>query len=64
MSNGTPVLFSLVGYPPQEVPGGIPATNDAGGSMPVEANYTIPPALWMFVFLVVGYVGLRMLMED
>lgn len=61
---GSPVMFSLAGYPPQEAGGGIPTTNDAGGSGPVAQSYTIPPAVWMFVFLVVGYVGLRLLMED
>ncbi len=64
MANGTPVMFALTGYPPSEVPGGVPSTNDAGGSLPAQASYVIPPVVWMFVFLVVGYVGLRMMMED
>jgi len=26
--------------------------------------YAIPPAVWMFAFLIVGYLGLRYLLED
>lgn len=33
-------------------------------SAAVETAYKIPPIVWMVVFLVVGYVGLRWVMED
>lgn len=43
---------------------GVPVTNDMGGATGLQAaNYKIPPALWMVIFLVIGYVGLRMLLE-
>ena len=31
---------------------------------PAQASYKIPPAFWMIAFLVIGYFGLRMLLED
>lgn len=29
-----------------------------------QADYKIPPIVWMFAFLLVGYFGLRMILED
>ncbi len=31
---------------------------------PNQAAYKIPPAVWMIVFLIGGYLGLRWVMED
>ena len=37
----------------------------SGESKPAPATaYTIPPVVWMIVFLAVGYFGLRWIMED
>jgi len=33
-------------------------------SSPVAVIYKIPPAVWVVVFLVIGYVGIRAVMED
>lgn len=44
---------------------GIPKANDLGGAT-AAAGFTsqkVPPAVWMIVFLVVGYVGLRLLLD-
>lgn len=30
----------------------------------METAYRIPPVIWMIVFLVVGYIGVRWVMED
>lgn len=57
------VALSIPGYG-QGLGIGIPATNDLGGTAATQAvNYRIPPAVWMVVFLVLGYVGLRMILE-
>lgn len=29
-----------------------------------QSTYKIPPIVWMFVFLLIGYFGLRMILED
>lgn len=66
MNNVNPVMFQL--------PGGVNSTvnpdnnngfdSPGGESKPVMSAYKIPPAIWMIVLLVVGYVGLRYVMED
>lgn len=33
-------------------------------STAVEAAYKVPPAVWCVVFLIVGYIGIRWIMED
>ncbi len=59
----TPVTIFIPGYS-AGVAGDIPATNNAGGSAVFGMQTDdMPPVIWMFVFLVVGYVGLRMLLE-
>lgn len=58
-----PVMLNLQGYAPQQetlVPVGEAAGPAAGESV----IYKIPPAVWILVFLLVGYVGMRYVMED
>lgn len=65
--NTTPFSFQIVGYPPTHgIDAGVPSVNDAGvaGELATAQNFKIPPVIWMFVFLVVGYLGLRMLLEE
>ena len=65
-ANQTPFSFALVGYPPDNISAPVPSVNDAGaaGALTTLESYTIPPVVWMFIFLAVGYVGLRMLLEE
>ncbi len=57
------VALDIPGYA-QGLNPGIPATNDVGASAGLQsANYKIPPVVWMIAFLVIGYVGLRMMLE-
>lgn len=59
------VTVSIPGYAPG-LAGKVPDTNDAGAvqAAPATGSFRIPPVVWMFIFLVVGYVGLRMILED
>lgn len=52
--------FTLPGY---DVPDAHPVeiTNDSQRAQPA---YTIPLVVWMFVFLLVGYLGVRWILED
>ncbi len=34
------------------------------GAVNKAGSYTIQPAVWMILFLAVGYIGLRWIMED
>lgn len=52
--------FTLPGY---ETPDAIPASAETNDREVVE-TYKIPPAVWMIFFLVSGYLGLRLIMED
>jgi hypothetical protein len=57
-----PVLLDMPGYNP---PG--PTFNSPDDSvnmgMSTAGAYKIPPAIWPIVFLVVAYLGLRLIME-
>lgn len=59
------VSVAIPGYAPG-LAGKIPAnTNDMGATSTAATQVLrIPPVVWMFVFLVVGYLGLKMLLED
>ncbi len=52
-----PVMLDLQGYGNQEE-GFIEE-----GKAPAVA-YKIPPVVWMIVFLIAGYLGMRFVMED
>ena len=61
-----PVLFSLPGLNQNT-----DSNNSGFNSAPAQAGedgdlmpYKIPPALWMIVFIIIGYVGIRWIMED
>lgn len=65
MTTTSPVMF--------RVPGGIndkPAPevqafeSPEGDSKPVGSAYSIPPVVWVLVFLIGGYLGVRWIMED
>lgn len=57
------VTVQIPGYAPG-LAGSIPAVKENGSmGTPETAALRIPPVVWMFVFLIVGYVGLRMLLE-
>ena len=58
------VAIEIPGYGVGLGNAGVPATNVAGGAVQQQAKYSFPPVGWMFVFLIVGYVGLRLVMED
>lgn len=58
----TIVTFDVPGYG-EGLHVGVPKTNDMGGNIGVSQNYKIPPAIWMIVFIVGAYIGLRMLMD-
>lgn len=55
-------MVNLPGYG-DSVPNAIPIVDSAGGQQPAPV-YKIPPVVWPFVFLIVGYLGIRMLIED
>lgn len=52
--------FMLPGY---DIPDALPA-EVANDNQTKATAYKIPPVIWMIFFLVVGYVGLRMVLED
>jgi hypothetical protein len=60
--------FQVPGYA-EGLQVGVPTTNDLGGKATAgtpntsAATTAFPPAVWMVIFLVVGYVGLRWLIE-
>lgn len=64
--NTIPFAFQIVGYPPSGINSGVPSVNDTGAAATLTTleSYTIPPVVWMFIFLAVGYVGLRLLLEE
>lgn len=53
-----PTAFSIPGY---DVPEAFPQRE---ASETKAAPYAIPPVVWMFILLLVGYMGVRMLLED
>lgn len=48
------------------IPPGETALYDDNGTsgMQEAAPYKIPPAAWMVIFLLVGYMGIRLILED
>lgn len=62
--NQSPVSLVIPGYSAGLPQGMIPETNNAGGAAISDMRADgLPPVIWMFLFLVVGYVGLRLLLE-
>ncbi len=59
-----PVNFSLPGVNVQETEGNNSGMNSIPESTPDLKPYVIPPVFWVFVFLIVGYIGVRFFMED
>lgn len=57
-----PVTLDVPGYA-AGLHVGVPTTNDVGGYTGVSQSFKIPPVVWMVVFLTVGYIGLRMLLD-
>ena len=56
------VSLVIPGY--SDAPNSIPETNNAGGAAIQDMQATgLPPVVWMLVFLVTSYVGLRLLLE-
>lgn len=51
--------FAPAGYNP---PGAFDVGGD--GSANTAKPYAIPPFVWMLLFLFLGYVGIRLLVED
>ena len=61
----SPVMFQLPGGINDSVaPDNQGFDSPAGESVPAAATYTIPPVVWMLIFLIGGYIGLRWVMED
>jgi hypothetical protein len=55
--------FMLPGYDtPDAHPASLAAENTAQTSE--VGGFSIPPVFWMIVFLLVGYFGLRMILEE
>lgn len=52
--------FRLPGY---ETPDALPPASDVQTQQTAKP-YNIPPVIWMVLFLVIGYVGVRFLLED
>lgn len=52
--------FMVVGY---DVPDAHPAQISNQDRAAVE-EYKIPLVVWMFIFLLIGYLGMRMILED
>lgn len=50
--------FEIPGY---ETPDALPI---AEASDQKAVPYAIAPAIWMILFLFIGYIGIRMLLED
>lgn len=55
-------MTNLTGYG-DGIQGAIPTVSSAGGQQATPI-YKIPPVIWPFVFLIVGYLGLRMILKD
>jgi len=55
--------FTLPGY---DTPDAHPASVAAENTAPASdvGGYSIPPVLWMVLFLAVGYFGLRMILDE
>ncbi len=62
MSMNIAGMTNLPGYA-EGIPGAIPTVGSTGGQQPTPV-YKIPPGIWPFVFLIVGYLGLRMILKD
>lgn len=55
-------MVNLAGYG-DDIPGALPAVSNNSGQHPTPV-YKIPPGIWPFVFLIVGYLGLRLVLKD
>lgn len=60
-SNGN--VLDTMALPGYEVPDAAPASV-AAENQKAQPAYIIPPAVWMIVFLIGGYMGLRWILED
>lgn len=58
--------FVAIGLPSVDVGVGdsIPDSAANTGKPPEETVYKFPPVVWMFIFLIAGYVGVRFMLED
>lgn len=64
-SDGAPVMFSITGMATSPDGNNEGFDSPTGESKPAPVTaYTIPPVIWMIIFLVGGYLGLRYIMED
>jgi hypothetical protein len=63
MSNLSGVKVDAFMLPDYNVPDAHPSTI-ANDSREAVIEYKIPLVVWMFIFLIVGYIGLRAIMED
>lgn len=62
--NSSPVGISLPGLNQKTDDNNSGFNSPIGESSPDMQAYTIPPVLWVIVFLIVGYIGIRYFMED
>ena len=53
--------MTVVGY---DIPDPAVASSATSEGNKTTADYKIPLAVWMILFLVAGYIGLRMILED
>ena len=60
MAGQNPVMFDI-GGPGYGIPGA--NKNDPDTATPTMTPYKIPPVVWVIVFLVAGYIGVRSIME-
>jgi hypothetical protein len=59
-----PVNFSLPGLSEKVDPENNTGFNSIPDSSVDMQPYTIPPVVWVIVFLVIGFFGIRWLMEE
>lgn len=59
-----PVNFSLPGVNLEVTEGNNSGMNSIPESTSDLKPYTIPPAIWILVCIVIGYIGIRFMMED
>jgi len=63
MNNSSPVSINLPGYIQQQ-PLQISTPDGDSPNKGESVIYKIPPAAWIFIFLLIGYLGMRYVMED
>lgn len=66
LGQGDPVMFAVSGGIRENATTNVSGKYDspAGETAATGEAYKIPPVVWPIVFLIVGYLGVRWIMED